>query len=778
MVFKRVGGMLIGSTNFDMQLITRLLVEVGYSKSHVTNWFGEGEDDAQNVPAMTKLLKAVASLGKKAASDFSEERCRSLNFETLLSDTRILAMICEKAFNVITMQDPHADAQHFLSLDQLNEAASCLAHLYFCLFREHAGAFVPPQHYYNMQISLRGYYVSQAVSKSLKIENYFFYQDADDREEMMFGQQRTLSHGSNFDVVQFEERAGELMSLEEIYGRNPEMRKASRRLSGVLFDHLNPKTIIGRSKDYAPVRLAGVSLPARWQSGSQQAASALSSILDASKCDWRAIAAERYEGVGPDMLRPRGVYVGVTVKDELAAPPPAPPPALAQTDEEEVDSWMCFEDDVQEVAEEEEEPEGRAADSTQLCQACRLPTDGQTVDRRRRVMLNHYQGFECISAEKALRIHFSSDKKKAVERMRRVRSAARAGTREPAAEGPVEDIEGEVVANIDTVRVLIKAPMGVTYVVASVISFDVQRGGLLAKNVDSVLVSELAQPSTTVRCQVLRPRALHTEVDDSAELVFSARPAASAETLTVHGCFVRPVNPTMIDATESGGSREWRLPIFSLNVLMELHYLEIKLELKKLPALKQAEAVVRDGAGRAVFVVDGTEADTPSGQAQPSKRATADVKCELCGQSWKADRMRQHVGAHILCEPSWEHHGVVKPEYPCGLCGVRASIGQVMLEPNTVLGCPCGVVGTAAHPKPSHQCKLVGDVSYTLGAAAKSSTKTPCTNRPIKCTVCSAAVWSYSMAAHFEKKHIGMTMCARRTFKPAHACAHAKAAGW
>mgnify|MGYP001386450823 CR=1 FL=1 len=61
--------------------------------------------------------------------------------------------------------------------------------------------------------------------------------------------------------------------------------------------------------------------------------------------------------------------------------------------------------------------------------------------------------------------------------------------------------------------------------------------------------------------------------------------------------------------------------------------------------------------------------------------------------------------------------------------------------------------------------------------AACSPTKTPCTNRPIKCTVCSAAVWSYSMAAHFEKKHVGMTMCARRTFKPANARAHAKAAG-
>ena len=128
----------------------------------------------------------------------------------------------------------------------------------------------------------------------------------------------------------------------------------------------------------------------------------------------------------------------------------------------------------------------------------------------------------------------------------------------------------------------------------------------------------------------------------------------------------------------------------------------------------------------------------------------------------KADRMRQHMGAHILCEETWEKYAtksVTKPDFPCGLCGVRPSIGQIMIDPREALGCPCGVVGTKANPKPKHQCKLVGDVKYTLGSAGKSSLATPCTNRPIKCTVCSMTVWSYSMAQHFETKHTGMPMC-------------------
>ena len=61
--------------------------------------------------------------------------------------------------------------------------------------------------------------------------------------------------------------------------------------------------------------------------------------------------------------------------------------------------------------------------------------------------------------------------------------------------------------------------------------------------------------------------------------------------------------------------------------------------------------------------------------------------------------------------------------------------------------------------KARHQCKLIGgDLSYGLLSAAKVSANAPCTNRPVKCLVCSTIVWSYSMEAHYAKRHPAVTM--------------------
>ena len=75
---------------------------------------------------------------------------------------------------------------------------------------------------------------------------------------------RVLEHGSNFDLVQFEDRVSELMALERIYTAHPDWRKGGRRLSGPLFDHLNPISIIGKALNYAPVNLAPVNLATCW----------------------------------------------------------------------------------------------------------------------------------------------------------------------------------------------------------------------------------------------------------------------------------------------------------------------------------------------------------------------------------------------------------------------------------------------------------------------------------------------------------------------------------
>lgn len=89
-----------------------------------------------------------------------------------------------------------------------------------------------------------------------------------------------------------------------------------------------------------------------------------------------------------------------------------------------------------------------------------------------------------------------------------------------AAAGDSQEVEGELVARIDPVRLLVQTAVGVSYVIAVVTSFDVLRGGRVEKNVDSVKVSELQQPSTTVRCQVLRPQVVGD--DESATLRYSS----------------------------------------------------------------------------------------------------------------------------------------------------------------------------------------------------------------------------------------------------------------
>ena len=63
-----------------------------------------------------------------------------------------------------------------------------------------------------------------------------------------------------------------------------------------------------------------------------------------------------------------------------------------------------------------------------------------------------------------------------------------------------------------------------------------------------------------------------------------------------------------------------------------------------------------------------------------------------------------------------------RPEYPCGLCGIRAAFGQQLVDAADIAGCPCWLEKTTTI-KPKHDCKLVGAIDYSLGAASKNDTR-------------------------------------------------------
>ena len=106
------------------------------------------------------------------------------------------------------------------------------------------------------------------------------------------------------------------------------------------------------------------------------------------------------------------------------------------------------------------------------------------------------------------------------------------------------------------------------------------------------------------------------------------------------------------------------------------------------------------------------------------------------------------MGAHIL-EEDWAKYKKEKPRMPCMVCGIHSAIGESMKDPSQVAGCPIAIVkgSTKAILKPLHQCKVVGNVDYSLASAAKSTLTNPCTNRPVRCKHCDLFIASYSMQA-------------------------------
>ena len=57
-------------------------------------------------------------------------------------------------------------------------------------------------------------------------------------------------------------------------------------------------------------------------------------------------------------------------------------------------------------------------------------------------------------------------------------------------------------------------------------------------------------------------------------------------------------------------------------------------------------------------------------------------------------------------------HDYTKPAFPCGICGIRESVGQMLLDPLSFEGCSVYLSsdGKQAH----HQCKGAGEISYSI----------------------------------------------------------------
>lgn len=188
------------------------------------------------------------------------------------------------------------------------------SHMLFIMYRRHGIALCPAQLYNDFQCTVKDYYVTLAKIKHgfekgvLASADFHPYQLGTDRQELQFGGVRTLTHDRSVDMQRLPDRLSAATQMEDIFERNPEWKRASRRLSTGANDHINVRSTTGsRSTVDVDVRNC-------WEGGRADAVAALNAHPAYSVSVQTFIDAAAEPGV--TMVRPRGVLVGVKLLSE------------------------------------------------------------------------------------------------------------------------------------------------------------------------------------------------------------------------------------------------------------------------------------------------------------------------------------------------------------------------------------------------------------------------------------------------------------------------------
>ena len=118
------------------------------------------------------------------------------------------------------------------------------------------------------------------------------------------------------------------------------------------------------------------------------------------------------------------------------------------------------------------------------------------------------------------------------------------------------------------------------------------------------------------------------------------------------------------------------------------------------------------------------------------KQKSINIKCFKCKKLLPSEKMREHVGGHIL-------RGALDKDDPniCGFCGRNVCRNSL-------------VESSVTHGKQSY--KIEGNCIYRhekLRAPVKPSIREPCTNWLVKCTICKTDIWRYMGERHFKCVH-------------------------
>jgi hypothetical protein len=295
------------------------------------------------------------------------------------------------------------------------------------------------------------------------------------------------------------------------------------------------------------------------------------------------------------------------------------------------------------------------------------------IDRTRQIRIA-YPNHGAVTPGRALKLHFGAkSRRKETSRIYRVTGARKAGTASTTHPESQSNVEGPIIeahsGQFLCVCVRDKRHGCVSLVIGQPTLFDTANG----KGQRCVAISDLHCETTTVHIQIL-----HAFEDGDAFLFPAVSLENKARRSSVPGYSTNLVNPEYIQSKDDTRSLVCKLSISDCNALLDVE--ASRLDSKKFRILTSSYAYT-DSANNVILVRVGSESGDPEGNSITERAGDQKSKCPLCKIfiSNDVNARRQHIGAHILTQSSWEIYCVPRPKFPCGLCGIHESVGGATL---------------------------------------------------------------------------------------------------
>jgi len=230
--------------------------------------------------------------------------------------------------------------------------------------------------------------------------------------------------------------------------------------------------------------------------------------------------------------------------------------------------------------------------------------------------------------------------------------------------------------------------------------------------------------------------------------------------LEIPSCLAHPLAASIAAKPISGSSQDisyyptWKLASTDLHAVLDSLWESLEPETEKIMGNVELLLTVSNSLpyhdcsnNDALYVENLPECLIP----QQKLVSTDKISCFLCGEVINLNKMRNHVGSHILHalrntkDPKVCHLSSVG-ENPCGFCGQDNCFTQLKLKKPTGL--------SIASNCPYHYSGM------QYKKAAEFSKSVPCTNVPIHCPLCPTAVsgdpptiWKYNALYHLISEH-------------------------